>query len=335
MDHSKNDDIYEIGNGVNFAVTSTSTYPYQGTNKFGDPVADAFAVCFYPDSTILCICDGCGWGVGSAGAAQKASRQLVKTLSAFQEDFLTVNKIGAYLLRALDDAHSAILNGAQKEGLGTTTLLGGVIVQVSQDSFKLIHISVGDCKVFRYRPTTKELVDLTGTTRDSLDIRDTGGRLGATTSIDLKDIKYNIPEIGNLAIKETELLNGDLLFFLSDGVHDNFTPLGLGEKPGDHGLKFNTWFDMPLEEANDFLGKWQIEKMKEFINSQKNIDPITISRGYIDYVNAITANSRKSMQENSAPPKQRPGKMDHSTAVVYCVGSNENYKSKNGKEEEK
>jgi len=41
------------------------------------------------------------------------------------------------------------------------------------------------------------------------------------------------------------------------------------------------------------------------------------------------------MQENSAPPKQRPGKMDHSTAVVYCVGSNENYKSKNGKEEEK
>jgi hypothetical protein len=47
-----------------------------------------------------------------------------------------------------------------------------------------------------------------------------------------------------------ELSEGDLVFLVSDGVHDNLDPQTLGKKPNDCGLFSNAEFAFLVYQAN-------------------------------------------------------------------------------------
>lgn len=70
---------------------------------------------------LFAIADGCGWGEGSAHAAQQSVKAFLKFLSACRADFVSVENVSNYLVQALNEAHSAVLQRF-RSGIGTTTV---------------------------------------------------------------------------------------------------------------------------------------------------------------------------------------------------------------------
>jgi hypothetical protein len=88
---------------------------------------------------------GCGWGEGSAHAAQQSVKAFLKYLAAVRGDFVSVESVANYLLQGLNEAHSTVLH-RHRAGIGTTTLLGGVLVKTADGRLLTCYISIGDCK---------------------------------------------------------------------------------------------------------------------------------------------------------------------------------------------
>lgn len=56
-----------------------STYPVVATvagveHRAGDPIADSFSLKLWRNRTIICVCDGCGWGPRARAASVKANQ---------------------------------------------------------------------------------------------------------------------------------------------------------------------------------------------------------------------------------------------------------------------
>jgi len=97
-------------------------------------------------------------------------------------------------------AHAAITENAAANDVGTTTLLGGVLVEIVPEGeiqskfveklgylrieliqyirWAFVCTSVGDCKAYLYRHKSRKVVDLISDNRGGIDTTDPGGRLG-------------------------------------------------------------------------------------------------------------------------------------------------------------
>lgn len=73
---------------------------------------------------------------------------------------------------------------------GTTTILGGILLQVQKNNsnaqWAFVFINIGDCKVFRWISKSNQVIDLTGNNRLSLNATDPGGRLGPADTLDVR-----------------------------------------------------------------------------------------------------------------------------------------------------
>lgn len=56
-------------------------------------------------------------------------------------------------------------------------------------------------------------------------------------------------DLRNLEILSAPCKEGDILLFLSDGVHDNFDPQTLGKLPKDLGLEGREWVDVDVDKG--------------------------------------------------------------------------------------
>ena len=139
--------------------------------------------------SVVALADGCNWGTKPQEAAILASNELVSYIGFRYHLITDVRTMGRNLLKAFMMAHKKII--APKEDVwdaGTTTLLGGIAMQLQPDAsaepsapkqWALVCASVGDCKAFVYSPSTHLIREITVGNRNNLiDASDCGGRLG-------------------------------------------------------------------------------------------------------------------------------------------------------------
>jgi hypothetical protein len=111
------------------------------------------------------------------------------------------------------------------------------------------------------------------------------------------------------------------LILVSDGVHDNFDPVMLGMEPSEFGLT-------SLDEYGQNVSLQDLHKAQIMERTLKDVmegSPQDIADALIEHCRKTTNNSREYMLAHpmSKEPhdyKLFPGKMDHTTCLVYQVG---------------
>ena len=132
----------------------TSTYPWLKSNdeREGDPICDHLAARIFENRFFLAIADGCNWGPAPAEAAKRATQTFLNTMISHHEAFGNTQQIGQCILDAISAAHDCIMiDHSDIFAAGTTTLLGGVLIQLNkldekgQPTWAFVYGSVGDC----------------------------------------------------------------------------------------------------------------------------------------------------------------------------------------------
>ncbi|EGC30847.1 hypothetical protein DICPUDRAFT_157374 [Dictyostelium purpureum] len=316
------------------STRSISTYPMlPHGEKDGDPIADKLFVQVHKNRAVLAIADGCNWGKRPAMAAKDAIAAFAQYFNERQNDINSLQDAGHFLLRAFCEAHNKIVEGKPDIWeAGTTTLLGGLVLefeQASEDQPKwgFLCASVGDCKAFLISHKMKQAIDVTNGNRCNLsDTRDPGGRLGPY-------VGQGWPDLRNLKLYFTFCEENDIALVVSDGVHDNLDPIMLGKTPDELNIKdVKGWEELNqedlLREKTCFMKKLLEEMIFQASPdaSDKVINPSDIAKKIIDHCSSVTHNAREFMQSypNKKQPndyREFPGKMDHTTCVAFKVGS--------------
>lgn len=325
------DEILEFSFKDIISSRSASTYPWQEGAPFrdGEPICDHVAVSIYPERLIVTLADGCGWGTKPRLAAESACEKFIKEIEKTMNEASTVGELTELLLHALEAAHNGIIT--QKENLwevGTTTLLAGIQIElktVSDDpedrSWAFVGIGVGDAKLIHYDAKKRILSDCSTGNRPS-DPSDCGGRIGP-------QLEGGAPDLRNLRYYFVPTKEGDLLGILSDGVHDNLDPQYLGVAPEELKVQgFSDWGEIESEEVQLAKTRYREELlMNKFVGPSP--EPKTISDMLVDHCLRITEPGRRFMETN--PGRKLPvdyvlypGKMDHSSCVLWRVVRNYN-----------
>jgi serine/threonine protein phosphatase PrpC len=341
--HSSLERPPEVKYQNHFSGRTISTYPPAaiGTTREGDPICDRFYVEFYPERTIFAIADGCNWGIRPREAAIKATKAFANHL-ATNQDFVDLKECGHILLHGITASHNAIIQGKEDVwDAGTTTLLGGIIVEIKPNpnlnnngsdlkinKWGFICVSVGDCKAYYWNSVTKKVTDITEGNRQNLtDPTDPGGRIGPY-------LNGGTPDLRNLELYFQDCNEGDLILLVSDGLHDNLDPQSLGKSPREFQIEADTWSDAEknfleqAEEAKNAFRRKILEKEIETLEQNNNLNPSSLSQVLVDFCDNLTAPSRDFMKQNPGKKlpndyKLYPGKMDHTTCVVLKIQSSE------------
>jgi hypothetical protein len=296
----------------------------------GDPICDHFAARAVGRRMIVAIADGCNWGTAPQEAAKSASTAFVEFLGRHHHKICDVRQAGDVLALAVSVASDKISEGKEEWQIGTTTLAGGIMFENIDPSIKQPYvwagISIGDCKMFRYSTATRTITDITESNRTNLtDPSDPGGRLGP-------HLPGGNPDLRNLRVYMEACDAGDLIFMCSDGVHDNFDPQHLGDKPEDWQLNYPTWeeaSDKAFEQTQLVKAAFRQNHLKrvifEGLSREAVPTPQRLVCNLVEFSYQTTASSRKWMCEH---PKQKlptdfvlyPGKLDHCSCVCFRVG---------------
>lgn len=319
-----------------------SNYPMDrdGTRQ-GDPICDAFGYLLFRDAAMLALTDGCGWGQGSANASLLAVQTYFQSfLTTSHAHLANLRTLGLLMVYCLSVAHcmlaDAYLEGGQ---MGTTTFISSLAVRVQQatqskpvpdqyvqelvhsrNRFYLITLSVGDCKAFHYSPTSRQVRDITRSNRaDLCDPVDPGGRIGRL-SLDNGD-----PDLRNLSLYFTPCVQGDFVFLMSDGIHDNFDPEMLGVDPAALGLICTEWANAPPAHVEAAKTTFMESLIGRVLAKARCSTPRQACRALLEHAASVSKTSRVFMEsdQNRRLPTDYtlyPGKMDHSSVIAAIIG---------------
>jgi len=326
---AEGDEVLELSYKDIIASRSVSTYPWQEGAPFrdGEPICDHVCVSVFPERLIVTLADGCGWGSKPRLAAESACDKFIKELERTVNEASTIGELTELLLHSLEAAHNAIIT--QKENLwevGTTTLLAGIQVEMrtaSEDpderSWAFVGIGVGDAKLIHWDSKKRILTDCSTGNRPS-DPSDCGGRIGP-------QLEGGAPDLRNLRYYFVPISEGDIVGILSDGVHDNLDPQYLGVAPEELKVQgFSDWGELESEEVQHAKTRYREDLlMNKFI--EPSPDPKAIANLLVEHCLRITEPGRVFMETN--PGRKLPvdyvlypGKMDHSSCVIWRVVRN-------------
>lgn len=85
--------------------------------------------------------------------------------------------------------------------------------------------------------------------RPANNVSDCGGRLGP-----IVPEKGSEPDLGNLTVDSVIVDEGDIIFLVSDGVHDNLDPQLLGNSPMDLGCPLQCWPGSRTRDESEPVG---------------------------------------------------------------------------------
>jgi hypothetical protein len=291
-------------------------YPrYNNTQQpQGSPIADRYAIRHFANATVASIADGCGWGNRPRLAATAAQRTFIEYVSANTAQANNVTDVADVLARAFAAAHQAIRETDQTPG--TTTLLGGIVLESSESNNQLefVCVSVGECKALRYDLNARRVVEITQNAQRN-DARDPGGRLGPFQNGD--------PDLRNLDAFSSSCNHGDIIIMLTDGVYENFDPEVRGLRPRDlPGLVGDLWNAVDQDAAANAKNAFRNNLIAQMCESN---DVTGIGNALVEHVRGITHEIRTHLE---AHPElhvaqdyfELAGKMDHCTALVFRAG---------------
>lgn len=204
------------------AARSASTYPnLPSGERDGDPNADQLWLRVYGNRALVAVADGCNWGRRPQEAARQAT-QAIKAYLGRRPDVPDLHEAAHFLLRAFAEADKKIMEGKEEVWeAGTTTLIGGLLVQLVPDDeddprWGFVCCSVGDCKAFLWSARKRKVIDITAGNRSNvIDTKDPGGRLGPY-------LEGGAPDLRNLKLYFIPCCESDLLIIVSDGVRYNY-----------------------------------------------------------------------------------------------------------------
>eukprot|EP00727_Mastigamoeba_balamuthi_P008086 m51a1_g3899 hypothetical protein (916) ;mRNA; r:98768-102696 len=303
----------------------------QSCYHMGDPVCDHYAVKVVGNRVVMALCDGCNWGLMSLEAATRASHAFVESVARNQHKIFSTEDTGDILLLGLSAADECIVKGKEEPCMaGTTTMVGGILLEVSKDEaspgrWAFACLSVGDCKAFRYSRRLQTVEDITESNRTDLtNMCDPGGRLGPYVD-DMADLR-------NLQLHVRWCDEGDLIFLVSDGVHDNFDVQQHGDSPRDWNIHADTWEEaaaqFPVKTAQ-VKEAFMVNKIKEVLNvglgnDDGDLSPEYLVEALVSWTTQLTEPARKWIEAN--PRKKMPldtvnypGKLDHASCACNCV----------------
>eukprot|EP01120_Amphizonella_sp_Union-15-10_P009396 TRINITY_DN3542_c0_g1_i2.p1 TRINITY_DN3542_c0_g1~~TRINITY_DN3542_c0_g1_i2.p1 ORF type:complete len:403 (+),score=81.80 TRINITY_DN3542_c0_g1_i2:97-1305(+) len=317
--------------------STISTYPFYPDNssREGDPICDSFKVQTHENGVLFCVTDGCNWGERPRDASNRAKDSFVSYLGSKITEIKNLREVGPHLVQALAYAHQAIIYDKEDVWMaGTTTLLGGVVLQIDNKGctdppWGLVCISIGDCKAFHYSWKEKKVCDVTAGNRLNItDARDPGGRIGPY-------VKDGEPDLRNLTIVALGVEDDDIILTVSDGVHDNLDPQTLGKSPRELGVDCDDWKEVDSAIATEKKQSFECAKLLEIIGENESlITPKLITRRLLNHCMTTTSSGREFMEQNPNCALEHdyhkyPGKMDHTTCVGFRVGLNDPEKEKN------
>jgi serine/threonine protein phosphatase PrpC len=256
---------------------STPLSPYA---RVGDPNCDSYMVSLDDDGFLVAsVADGSNIGNSARDAAslacdtfvsfvrtelrrtdtiEGAGKLLVKALAAAHEAIITsrddpgsTTLLGGALVELLLEEEPAVLETAGNHSLSSTTSTTTTTTSSSPSSpatsirknrkWGFVGLSIGDCRLFHYSASDKKVRDVTeGNYHNLVDIRDPGGRIGATlgTNADVRNL--------NLFFCPCE--EGDVLVLSSDGIYSNMEPQNMGYLPQVFSLPTDSWNDSTFAE---------------------------------------------------------------------------------------
>jgi hypothetical protein len=298
---------------------TVSTYPMlqglPGTPSIrqGDPICDRFLVHLLENRTVISVADGCNWGKLPSEAAGNASSSFMRYMRNVHDKLVTTRKTARYLIRAFAEAHDSIVFGKKELfDAGTTTLIGGLILELDAEIFSddegepvvmpvsplvrrerptsslricqdsgrrwaFVCASIGDCKAFHWSAKKQTVRDVTsGNRTNPLNASDCGGRLGP-------HLEGGLPDLRNFGVFLQVCEEGDIIMVMSDGVHDNLDPQHFGKTPKDLGLTDSdevSWHDLPYDKVDEVKEKWREQLLREKIfESVRNPRPPLTEEG--------------------------------------------------------
>lgn len=231
---------------------------------------------------------------------------------------------------------SAILSGSEQQppanppistygGGGSASVAGGSQVSITQQASSsqtgqhvgpvpLTPSSFSRDHLFPQR-LRWNVSDITTGNRIS-DAKTTGGHLGPKSGPNETQLS---PDLGNLTIHVTPCSKGDMLVLVSDGVHDNLDPETLNLDPQQAGLDYAEWGEVPIEEKVRAKDIYRADVVAQHIDNTRS--PSEIAVNMLKWVRKVTENKRMFMESNPGKeePAELPGKMDHTTIVVFSV----------------
>lgn len=320
--------------------------------RLGSPNCDMFQCKAFKNRLIACVTDGCGWGNRSRNASTIANKTFVEYIEKQISNVADIQSAALVLLKAVQDAHDTIVEGAEKPwDVGTTTLCGGILLQVPpQDSFDapyaFLCVNIGDCKAYhcsKYDDDKDSLisfsssmdgsgaddqlrapwsiVDITSGNRVS-DVKIAGGHLGPKANNNEKE--ELIPDLTNFSMHLTPCNKGDIFIIVSDGVHDNLDPESLGVDPMGIGLNYEKWIDIPIHDRVALKDSYRTQLFYRHFQSVASLGPKEIADWTMKWVKGVTDRKRTFMElnygtEEPSDLKTYPGKMDHATLLSFVV----------------
>lgn len=135
------------------------------------------------------------------------------------------------------------------------------------------------------------------------------------------------PDLRNLRLYYATVAPGDIVIAVSDGVHDNLDPEQLGVKPSviDSAVEHDRWDKVPGEVAERLKTSFRTDLLRQKIEKLKSPrTPKAIANMLMEYCSKTTSKSREFMEKNPQTPhppdySEYPGKMDHTTCVIFQV----------------
>lgn len=187
-------------------------------------------------SALIAAIDGVGVGGEQSGrAADAVQRHLSLSLETSFMNPPTINQAEVKLKDAIFAASGEIkqlkqqLNNPDLD----TTVSAGVLCKSPDGSKKfLVTANVGDSRVYRYRPNTGEIKQLTKDQSYVQRLVD-AGLITPDEAFTHPQRNLILKGVGDLRapkeidVQVAELLDGDIAFAVSDGISDNFPPEGL------------------------------------------------------------------------------------------------------------
>lgn len=186
--------------------------------------------------------------------------------------------------------------------VGTTALLGGVLITHEKNSQGFLCVSVGNCKAFLlHHGKTLKVSDITEGSRDYLlDPDDPGGCIGPHQ-------EAGAPDLRNLQVFYTSVDPGDVIVLMTDGVYDNFDPEFIGLGPKDLGSKKESWEKVKASKKLKLKTKYMETTLEKTLEKAKS--PLQIEQALLEHSRLVTI-PRKAFME-------REGKTPPSNYVAY------------------
>jgi hypothetical protein len=101
----------------------------------GDPICDSYGYLLRDDGIhISCVADGCSWGRAPQLAAKQAKTAFIDFLDKNTRLLTDTVTVGHALLLAMRHAHEMVMKARDPSFIGTTTLLGGILLQLEPES---------------------------------------------------------------------------------------------------------------------------------------------------------------------------------------------------------